>query len=136
MVMIRRSRLQRKVLVGLVVLAFVSGCGGRPDLDVWEGKWLDLAESVSEGISGPTPPDRVGCDRLLGEIRGDLPGLQPAPNDVLEAAVVLWAEFGESVFFECPLVRGEHAGWDAAVLELQRLRVEIDAEIEFERSRG
>ena len=64
---------------------------------------------------------------LLGDIRAALPGLRPAPNDVLEDAVVSWAEFGESVFFECPLVRGEHAGWDAAILELQRLRAEIDA---------
>jgi len=129
------GRWSRSILLGAVMLILVTSCGGRPDLDSWDPKWLELAETVTGEISAAAPPEREACDHLLGRVRAGLPELRPAPNDVVGAAVDAWGEFAESVLFECPLVRGEHAGWDAAVLELQRLRAEIDAEIDFERSR-
>jgi hypothetical protein len=92
-----------------------------------------LADEIPVDSLATDPPTQGECQRILGELREGLAGLVPAPNDVLEDTVIAWGEFAESVFFECPLGRGGHSGWDGATLELQRLRAEIDAEIEFER---
>jgi hypothetical protein len=132
-----RARIPRIVTATAVVVAALAvGCGGRPDVDVWEGRWLDLADDVPVASLAADPPQRERCDEVLGRLRDALPALRPAPTDVLDDAVEAWGEFAESVFFECPLGRGEHAGWEEAAVELQRLRVEIEAEIEFERARA
>ena len=118
-------------LAALVILA--AACGSRPSLDAWEQDWRSLTEEIPVESLPAEPPGREACNRYLGILRETLPQLRPAPNDVLESAVTAWVEFGESVFFECPLPGGEHAGWEAASLELQRLRAEVEAEIAFER---
>jgi hypothetical protein len=124
-----------RVGVPLILAALLlAGCGGRPALDDWEGEWRALADSIPVETLATDPPDRAACDRYLGALRDTLPDLRPAPNDVLESAVRGWVDFAESVFFDCPITRGEHAGWDAAALELQRLQAEVEAEIAFERS--
>lgn len=124
----------RMVAFGAVAAVMIPACGGRPSLGGWEQEWRTLAEGIPVASLAADPPGRARCDDYLAALRDTLPDLRPAPNDVLESAAVAWAEFGESVFFECPPTRGEHAGWEAAALELQRLLAEVEAEIAFEKS--
>jgi hypothetical protein len=120
----------------LVVALAAAACGGRPAIGEWESKWREAAAVVPLGTLVAEPPDRAECDRILGDVREQSPELRPAPNDVIGDAVLAWSEFAEAAFFECPIIRGEHAGWEATALELARLESEIDALVDFELGRS
>lgn len=120
----------------LAVAVAVVACGGRPAVDDWQSKWREAAGVVPLDTLVSDPPGRQECDRILGEVRELSPDLRPAPNDVIGDAALAWSEFAEAAFFECPIIRGEHAGWEATALELARLESEIDALVAFELGRS
>jgi hypothetical protein len=123
----------RRIFGGALVLALtVSACGGRPSIGEWESQWRAAAEVVPLDTLVADPPDRAECDRILGDVRALSPDLRPAPDDVIDAAVLAWSEFAEAAFFECPITRGEHAGWEQTSAQLGQLEAEVDALIEYE----
>jgi hypothetical protein len=120
----------------LVVAVAAAACGGRPAVGEWESRWREAAAVVPLDTLVADPPGRAECDRILGDVRELSPDLRPAPNDVIDDAVLAWSEFAEAAFFECPITGGEHAGWEAAALELARLESEVDALVVFEQGRS
>jgi hypothetical protein len=118
------------VLAGIVLWA---ASGGPPTVAGWEQGWRETYGALPTlqelAVEDPGPV----CDDALGMIRTATAEYTEAPNDDLRDAFLVWSEYAESVFFECPPHDGTGPGFAAAYEEIDRLAAEIDALLAFER---
>jgi hypothetical protein len=130
-----RIPVARVAAVALLASALgAAGCGGgaRPDTASWQARWRAARELVPPTAAFRVEDPRPLCGRVLRELKSARGRLLPAPSDVLERAAGAWLDFAEALMFDCPLREGPHAGFDAGFVELQRLAVEVEAELAYE----
>jgi hypothetical protein len=117
---------RRTVVWGLLLTAVVTitACGSTP-LKEWEATWAETLTGIPpmeemqqlDGAAG-----RAACDTALAALRSAAPVLTDAPDPDLAREVVIFIDFAESVFFECPIESDAHAGWEAGYAEMDQLR--------------
>jgi hypothetical protein len=116
----------RRVLATAVATAaaFVACDGGdRPSDAAWHTEWeeqRDAFPSADALLSG----GRELCDRLVGELRAELPALVPTPTEALDDAVQAWSDHAETIAFEC---RDDPAELAEQYDQLDILAAEIDS---------
>jgi hypothetical protein len=120
-----RQRARRTLLIGVLAPLALSACSDedRPTDGEWEQLWLgerDEFPSAETFLAG----GQEFCDRLLGELRVDLPALLPTPAEGLDDAVDSWVKHAESIAFDCPSDRDE---LDDRLETLTILAAEVDA---------
>lgn len=121
------------LLAALALAILLPACSDDPTLAAWERSWQETVAVVP-----PLPDVMVEdpghlCSSTLGMLREAPDNLLAAPNPDLAMAFLDWSMFAESVFFECPPVRGSYAGFEASYEEIARLASEVDALLAFER---
>ena len=116
----------------LAVVVVTAGCARDLSLDEWESAWrttITHLPSVSVLMDGDP---HTTCSATLGDVRQAEADLIAAPNSDISDAFLRWADFAESVFFDCPPNGGNHAGFEASYREMDRLASEVDALLVFE----
>ena len=98
-----RRKLTRSVASGALAIALATGCGAeeRPAVKDWTEKWNEvrlLVPTAQEFTDGGGPY----CDRLLGQLRTELPALTPTPSESIDPALNAWSDQLRTLAFECP----------------------------------
>ncbi len=128
-----RARPQKSRLVAIcsVVALLLAGCtSSQPSIDQWRADWqalLDEIPPLEALVSAEADGLRVICDGALGDLRTAVVDMENAPSQHIEDAALNYLEFAETVFFECPIHRGDYSGFEAAYQEMHRLAAAVDA---------
>ncbi|MCB2223689.1 MAG: hypothetical protein KQH83_05880 [Actinobacteria bacterium] len=129
-----QGRRRIAAVLAVVVLASVA-CSDDLGLDEWEQGWRDTNAAIPalDAITSAEDPTPI-CSATVGMLREATAAYTDAPNTDLGEAFLEWAEYAESVFFECPPHDETGPGFERAYEEIHRLGVEVDALLSFERS--
>lgn len=114
-------------MVAILAIALV-GCGraDRPDFAAWQPLWEE-ALNVVPPPSFAQSPDLATCERVVGDLRETQESLLPSPDGTLDGPVRDWISLAEHTFFECPPREGEIIGFAEAYVQLERIRLEVEA---------
>jgi hypothetical protein len=128
-----RATPQKSQLVTIcsVVAMLLAGCtSSQLSTDQWRDDWQALLDEIPplEVLVSADPDSlRVICDGALGNLRTAVVDMENAPSQHIEDAALNYLEFAETVFFECPIHRGDYSGFEEAYEEMHRLAAAVGA---------
>lgn len=131
--MMRRLRGYRWIVV--VPALVLAACSSRLSMPEWEAEWNGVTGAIpllDTVLNADQATRSLLCSETLGHLRSAVELVERAPDADIEHAALTYLEFSESVFFECPLTKGEHAGFEAGYLEMDRLASVIETLIAYD----
>lgn len=114
----------------VALLLIVSACSEAKPIGQWEQDWqrlLDELPALETMLTATEDQAMELCGDALGVLRDTAPELQEIADADLETAAITFVDFAESVFFECPIRTGDHAGFEAGYAEMDHLRSAVGA---------
>lgn len=119
----------------LAVALLMSSCSSETTIEEWNPRWeaaLEQVPPLATVLLADYTSRRVICNETVGHLRSAAAELGNAPSADIAHAASTFITFAEAVFFDCPIARGEHAGFPAGYEEMNRLIAAVDELMVFE----